>query len=187
MRTHRSSGPSLRRHAVAVVIPVVLALGAAGCVRAAPEVVTNGRLPDMSLTPISASCRIANDVAPNLQAMLAAATAAGVDLAPERSSYLPPGVPSPPEMTSCYRSYDLQVWWRSYYCSIGTCGLAAVPGTSRHGLGRAVDLDDQEGQMRFDSPGYAWLWANAGAYGFSQPLSNSPFGTNPEPWHWIAG
>ena len=160
---------------------------AAACVPIAPPAAWNGRMPDGSLTAISAACRIANDLAPDLQAMLAAAQAAGVDLAPERSAYLPPGVPSPPEMTSCYRSYDLQVWWRNYYCSVGQCGLAADPGTSKHGLGRAVDFDDQEGRMRFDSPGYHWLTTNAGAHGFSQPLSQTPFGASPEPWHWVAG
>ncbi len=171
---------------VATVV-VAAALIAAGCVPAAAPAASNGRMPDGSLTSISAACRIANDLAPGLQSMLAAAQAAGVDLAPERSAYLPPGVPTPPEMTSCYRSYDMQVWWRNYYCSVGQCALAAVPGTSRHGLGRAVDFDDQEGQMRFDSPGYHWLAANAAAYGYSQPLSNTVFGNNPEPWHWVAG
>jgi len=177
----------LRRLLSASVVSLASGLVAAACVPIAPPAVSNGRMPDGALTVISPACRIANDLAANLQSMLAAAQAVGVDLAPERSSYLPPGVPSPPEMTSCYRSYDLQVWWRDYYCSVGRCGLAAVPGTSKHGLGRAIDLDDQEGQMRFDSPGYHWLAANAAAYGFSQPLSNTPFGTNPEPWHWVAG
>ena len=27
--------------------------------------------------------------------------------------------------------------------------------------------------------------ANAAAYGFYQPLSNTVFGANPEPWHWV--
>ncbi len=175
-----------RRLAAIVTATGAAALLGAACVPIAPPATVNGRMPDSALTVISPACRVPHDLAPRLQAMLEAARIAGVELAPERSSYLPPGTPTPPEMTSCYRSVEMQVWWRDYYCSIGRCGQAAVPGTSKHGLGRAVDFDDQEGQMRFDSPGYHWLAAYAGAYGFSQPLSNTPFGANPEPWHWVA-
>lgn len=173
-----------RRLQVALLTGAV-ALLVAACVPAAPPGVSNGHLPASMLTTISPECRIANEVAPALQAMLAAANAQGVGLAPERSAYLPPGAPQPPEKTACYRSYDMQVWWRNYYCSIGQCAMAALPGTSKHGWGKAADLQDQLGQMTFTSPGYHWLYANAGAYGFYQPLSATPFGSSPEPWHWV--
>jgi LAS superfamily LD-carboxypeptidase LdcB len=118
--------------------------------------------------------------------LLVAARAAGTGLAPETSSYLPPGVPGPPRIESCYRSYDMQVWWRSYYCSVGTCGNAATPGTSKHGWGHAVDFEDRDGEVTFTSPGYQWLVANAARFGFSQPRSVQQGGANEEAWHWEA-
>ncbi len=174
-----------------VLVVATLGLVAAACVPVAapppPPPASNGRLPDSALTYFSPSCRVANEIAGDYHRMLVAANTAGVALQAERFSYLPPGSPQPPELTSCYRSYDMQVWWRNYYCSIGQCGMAAVPGTSKHGWGKAVDLEDQLGQLTFSSPGYHWLYANAAAYGFHQPQSNGPFGANPEPWHWVHG
>ncbi|MEX2289254.1 MAG: D-alanyl-D-alanine carboxypeptidase family protein [Mycobacteriales bacterium] len=60
--------------------------------------------------------------------------------------------------------------------------LAAVPGTSRHGLGVAVDLGC--GAERFGSSTHRWLKANAGRYGWVQPAWAKPGGSLPEPWHW---
>lgn len=59
-------------------------------------------------------------------------------------------------------------------------GYAAVPGTSNHGLGLAVDFCggvQTEGSAEFN-----WLRANAGRYGWKHPAwaYSSPF----EPWHW---
>lgn len=180
--TKARSHTARRSVRVAIVVATIAVVGAA-C-KPAPPAVSNGRLPDSMLTAISPECRIANEIAPQLQAMMAAANAQGVALAPERSSYLPPGVVAP-EITACYRSYDMQVWWRNWYCFVGSCGMAAVPGTSKHGWGRAVDFEDQGGQMGFGSPGYAWLVANAAAYGFYQPASSGPLGSSPEAWHWV--
>ena len=62
-------------------------------------------------------------------------------------------------------------------------GLAAKAGTSNHGLGLAVDLCD--GVERFGSTRYAWMRANAPAYGWDNPLWARPGGSGPnEPWHW---
>jgi hypothetical protein len=145
----------------------------------------NGRLPDSMLTTISPSCRIVNEIAGNLSALLADAKQQGVGLEPETTSHTIPGV-APPRLESCYRTYDMQVWWRDYYCFFGQCGFAAVPGTSVHGWGRAVDFQDQLGELHFDSPGYAWLSANASRYGFFHPGWAEPGMANPEPWHWEA-
>ncbi len=60
--------------------------------------------------------------------------------------------------------------------------LAAVPGTSRHGLGVAVDLGC--GGERFGSSTYRWLKANARRYGWVHPGWAEPGGGLPEPWHW---
>ena len=56
-----------------------------------------------------------------------------------------------------------------------SCGMAALPGTSNHGWGKAVDLGEPGG-MTFTSPGHRWLSANAGTYGF--------VGLSFEAWHW---
>lgn len=172
------------------VLAVVLALFATACMDLWPAPVTgpleNGRFPDGALTVITAQCRVVNEVAPHLRSLIAAANADGVGLTPEQTSFLPPGVPGPPQIESCYRSYDRQVWWRNYYCSIAKCGNAAVPGTSKHGLGRAVDFQDQLGELTFTSPGYAWLAAHAAEYGFGQPVAQRQGAPGEEAWHWAA-
>jgi hypothetical protein len=76
-----------------------------------------------------------------------------------------------------YRSYAGQV---SIFRR--TPRLAAVPGTSRHGLGVAVDLGC--GAERFGSSTYRWLKANAGRFGWVHPAWAEPGGALPEPWHW---
>ncbi len=176
---------SPRRLTAALLGVVAIAVVAAGCIPVAGGgFATNGRLPDSALYTVSPECRVANDIATQFTVMLAHANAQGIALAPEKDAYLPPGV-VPPEKTACYRSYDMQVWWRNWYCFIGQCNLAAVPGTSKHGWGRAVDLQDQFGQMTFSSPGYHWLVANAANYGFYQPPNSQQGGGSPEAWHWV--
>jgi hypothetical protein len=144
----------------------------------------NGRFPANALTAVTPECLIVTEVVGRLKALLVAATADGLGLVPEQSSFLPPGVPGPPRIESCYRSYEMQVWWHDYYCSIDTCGLAAQPGSSKHGFGRAVDFQDELGQLTFQSPGYRWLAAHAAEYGFNQAPAVAPGGANEEPWHW---
>jgi LAS superfamily LD-carboxypeptidase LdcB len=61
-------------------------------------------------------------------------------------------------------------------------GLAATPGTSVHGLGRAVDLCDA---MQNGTTTYRWLTDNAPRYGWTNPDWALPGGDGPhEPWHW---
>ncbi|HEX5586211.1 MAG TPA: M15 family metallopeptidase [Acidimicrobiia bacterium] len=143
----------------------------------------NGQIPDDALTTVTPSCRIVNDVAPRLQALLDAAHADGVALWPETKSY---AWFEPPRITSCYRDLEMQEWWRGYWCLLEQCGNAAVPGTSVHGWGRAVDFEDGGGELRFDSAGFGWLWFHAAAYGFFLPEWAGPSGSNPEAWHWEA-
>ncbi|MDA8369047.1 MAG: D-alanyl-D-alanine carboxypeptidase family protein [Nocardiopsaceae bacterium] len=59
-------------------------------------------------------------------------------------------------------------------------GIAAVPGTSNHGLGLAVDLCG--GVQNQGSPEFNWLEANSTEWGWVHPqwAYSSPF----EPWHW---
>ncbi len=80
-------------------------------------------------------------------------------------------------VTDSYRSYAAQV---DVYARKPS--LAAVPGTSNHGLGLALDLCG--GVETFGSPAYTWLKAHAGQYGFVHPAWAEPGGGKPEPWHW---
>ncbi len=59
-------------------------------------------------------------------------------------------------------------------------GNAAVPGTSNHGYGLAVDLCG--GVENFRSEQFNWLESNGGEFGWHHPdwAKSSPF----EPWHW---
>jgi LAS superfamily LD-carboxypeptidase LdcB len=118
--------------------------------------------------------------------MLRAAHRDGVALEPEQTSFLPLGAPQPPQIESCYRSYEGQVWWHDYYCSIEQCELAAMPETSRHGLGHAVDFQDEQGEMAFRSPGFVWLQAHAAEFGFHHPDWAAEGQPGAEAWHWEA-
>jgi len=60
--------------------------------------------------------------------------------------------------------------------------FAATPGTSRHGLGRAVDLCG--GVQDFGSPAHQWMRQNAPLYGWFHPSWAAAGGSLPEPWHF---
>lgn len=63
---------------------------------------------------------------------------------------------------SAYRTYEQQVeTWRLYVSGAG--GLAAPPGTSAHGLGRAVDLATPEMRRAIDILGPRFGWAKSEA------------------------
>jgi hypothetical protein len=63
--------------------------------------------------------------------------------------------------------------------------LAAVPGTSNHGWGLAVDLAG--GIERFGTPEYQWMVANAPRFGWMHPDWARQGGGRPEPWHFEFG
>lgn len=77
-----------------------------------------------------------------------------------------------------YRSYADQVAMREYY---GT--VAAVPGTSNHGLGLAFDVWEWSAYS-FGSARYDWLVANGPDYGWVAPGWARASGSNPEYWHY---
>src|SRR6478735_2653068 len=60
--------------------------------------------------------------------------------------------------------------------------FAATPGTSRHGLGRAVDLCG--GVQDFGSPAHHWMRQNAPLYGWFHTSWAAAGGSLPEPWHF---
>jgi len=163
-RRRRTRRPTVGRLAV---LAIAVALAASACLEG-PGGIFNGFLPASDLVTITPTCQIWAPAAPNLTNLLAAAHGQGAMLNPEE----------------CYRSYAGQVAARNYWCSLGLCQFAAVPGTSMHGWGKAVDFADQGGTLTFTSIGYAWLKANAAAYCFVHPAWAEPGGSAPEPWHW---
>jgi LAS superfamily LD-carboxypeptidase LdcB len=72
-------------------------------------------------------------------------------------------------MTDSYRSYSLQVITRAKKPT-----TAAVPGTSNHGWGMAIDLDPASA---------AWLTSHGADYGWVHPDWASAGGSRPESWH----
>jgi hypothetical protein len=129
---------------------------------------TNGAVPDSQLLQVSPRCVAYYRAAPSLVSLLAAAHRDGIRLAP----------------AECYRDYAGQVKARQDWCAMGNCDMAAVPGTSNHGWGKAVDFNDQSGSLTFGSAAYAWLKNHAGWFGWNHPGVMEPGGSVPEPWHW---
>lgn len=82
-------------------------------------------------------------------------------------------------VTASYRTYERQV---QLYATM-PAGYAAVPGTSNHGWGIAVDLC---GGIQVDgSPEHIWLLNHAAAFSWFHPAWAMPGGPGPhEPWHW---
>ncbi|WP_454852960.1 D-alanyl-D-alanine carboxypeptidase family protein [Promicromonospora soli] len=85
------------------------------------------------------------------------------------------GYPIP--LTDSYRPFSMQVAVR------GTKPhLAAIPGTSNHGWGLAIDLDDPIAGG--SSAEYVWLRLHAPDYGWDNPSWARLGGAKPEPWHF---
>jgi hypothetical protein len=69
--------------------------------------------------------------------------------------------------------------------------LAAVPGTSNHGWGLAVDLlyfsdsaPNQQIALTYDSKQWKWLKKNVSRFGFEHPSWAGQGGKKEEPWHF---
>jgi len=122
----------------------------------------NGRLPEDQLASIGSGHKLAKDVAPKFKAMMAKASKDGFKMG---SAF---------RINSSYRTYEKQA---QLYREKGP-GTAAAPGTSNHGLGKAVDL-------WFTNGAYKWLRMNAGTYGFKQiPGYETDNPDGHEAWHW---
>jgi len=80
-------------------------------------------------------------------------------------------------ITDSYRSYASQV---DLYARKPS--LAALPGTSNHGWGVAVDLCG--GIQKYGTQQYRWMKAHAPAYGWVHPAWADQGGSREEPWHW---
>jgi cell wall-associated NlpC family hydrolase len=87
---------------------------------------------------------------------------------------------SPLCITDSYRSLAAQVDVHERKPTI-----TAIPGTSNHGWGLAVDLCG--GVNVFGTAQTAWMTANAPRFGWLHPDWADRSGANPEPWHWEYG
>src|SRR4051812_14262195 len=133
--TARRPSRARRRNVLLVgALVVVLALVGASCKQLDPKNraagiprVTNGSLPMAYLGSTANGCVVYDEALNSLKAMIAQAAVDGVTLRP----------------ISCYRDYSGQVAAREEWCNRGACQMAAVPGTSNHGWGKAVDFRDQ--------------------------------------------
>jgi len=85
-----------------------------------------------------------------------------------------------PCVSDSYRDYPSQVSLRAR-----KPGLAAVPGTSNHGWGTAVDLCG--GIESFGTPQHEWLVVNGPMFGWYHPSWAQAGGSKPEPWHFEYG
>jgi hypothetical protein len=81
-------------------------------------------------------------------------------------------------VNDAYRSYEKQV---ALYKKLGA-GVAAVPGTSNHGWGVAVDLGCGVGV--FGTTRHVWFAVNAPRFGFTQPDWALIGSSRAEAWHW---
>lgn len=150
--------------------------------------IPNGRVPDTLLETIGPSGRLHHTAARAWRALRAAAHDAGFELtwtfggtyrtyAQQESlfrlRYSPTGT-----FGGC------KTWNGQRWCLKGNYAMAAVPGTSNHGYGLAVDaaldLDPTDGVNPEDAvsimPAIPWLVANAERFGWSWEAQS-------EPWH----
>ncbi len=115
----------------------------------------NGRLPDSMLYSIGqGNHRLARPAADAYIRLANAARRDSVSLG----------------VTDSYRDYAGQVGVADKVGLYNQGGLGAVPGTSNHGWGLAVDLD-------LDVKAQSWMRNNAWRYGFFEDVAG-------EPWHW---
>lgn len=147
-----------------------------------PESYAPGDLVPLSEAGVgTAEMTVRSLVMPDLQALLAEAEAAGVEL----------------EVQSAYRSYSYQVTTFDYW--VAQDGLEAAlktsarPGHSEHQLGTALDFRSADGPPAWeldnwrDTPEGAWLAENAPRFGF---VMSYPEGKEDvtcysyEPWHY---
>lgn len=152
--------------------------------------VENGRIPSNLLTGCGiGKFQMVEPAARAMRALVAAAEERGIQV----------------RATSTYRTHAQQValfcsrytikvlqgrptkrWQGQIWYQKPNTAVAAVPGTSNHGLGLAVDFaEERDGRPPVESVGdrfIRWLIRNAATYGYSAELQS-------EPWHWryVAG
>jgi murein L,D-transpeptidase YcbB/YkuD len=116
--------------------------------------IVNGRYPESALAKIPGG-QLSKPYAVRWNCMCFAARA------------LDGSCPMPNGPMSSYRTHTQQVFLRRQWCGRGQCHNAAMPGTSNHGLGRAVDNNNTPQAYKRGKP-----------YGI-RPPSDAPW----EGWH----
>jgi hypothetical protein len=139
---------------------------------------TNGKVPNEDLITVAPQCAVARAAGPSLYRLFALARAYNVPLG----------------TNDCYRPLKDQVAVGNSWTARGNSACAASVktspsgqpvGTSMHGWGKAVDFADGRAGMRFGSPGYQFLKAQAARVGWNHPGWAEPGGSKcPEAWHW---
>jgi hypothetical protein len=132
---------------------------------------SNGRLPASVLRRSQSGCLMYAPAAVAYDAMFAAAKDAGFTL----------------EHSGCYRTHAQQVLLRQARCAQNQCKFAAIPGTSMHGWGLAVDFRIGNRALGYGDALFAWLTDNAGRFGYVHPHWARQGGNLQEPWHWEFG
>ncbi len=142
----------------------VVVFSGAACTGKSTSGQANGNLDPGSLCPLwmAPGHRLRADAAAAFNAM---------------SQYHASSLGSPLCVTDSYRSYSEQA---SLYRR--KPGLAAVPGSSNHGWGLAVDFCG--GIEDSGSSAHQWMKDNAPRFGWFHPSWAEPSGNRPEPWHW---
>lgn len=158
LQAAQSSADQTTRDAAALQALIDISGGAALCRSTSTDGYPNGFLPPDVLCPVAVGSghRLRADAAAAFNALLAV---------------------RPLCVTDSYRSYGAQV---DVYAR--KPNLAAVPGTSNHGLGVALDLCG--GVETFGSEAHEWMKANAPRFGWIHPAWAGAGGSRPEPWHW---
>lgn len=114
--------------------------------------------------------RVASSIASQLDALLNAARADGIELG--GGGYRDPAGQIAVRRNNCGSSN-----YAIYHAPASSCSPpTARPGSSMHEQGLAVDFTSGGRTLSRGSAGYAWLKAHGGSYGFRNLPS--------EPWHW---
>lgn len=153
-----------KRLRAALVVPGVLADGSVKACSTNEGEYPNGKI------PVSALCPLFGAPGESLRPGAAAAFNA-MSIAYQKDTG------SPICVTDSYRSYAEQISVKEVKGK-----WAATPGTSEHGMGRAVDLCG--GINSFGTPAHLWMKQHAPLYGWFHPDWAEPSGSLPEPWHW---
>jgi GH25 family lysozyme M1 (1,4-beta-N-acetylmuramidase) len=136
-----------------ILAALAVALTLLGAFASSGGAYSNGNLPESALAPIATGVKcdrplnqLSNQAAAAFNSM---ALAAGQKLSDNGCD-------------SAYRPYARQVYYRALWCAQGLCGNAAVPGTSNHGWGLAIDGSEATvGFIRLHGKRFCWAKTEA--------------------------
>lgn len=156
----------------------------------------NGRMPEIRMIEVS-GCLLERDAAYTLALMIEAAHLDGVALSPgdcyrsfeaQRAAY----TKRCPEVDRELTTYDpvTEETVVVGYVTERQCSgpPIALPGTSNHGWGRAIDFTTNgTATLTCNTAEFGWLNENAGDYGWVHPGWAHCGRSTSEPWHWEWG